>query len=130
MSIYDSPHLRGVNAQAAKVLGSGEHYAPAKLAIGHVFETCPPMRPVPEHTQDLTGVVWDRLTVVGLAVQRAAKKNRGARWACRCRCGNYTLQSAKAIKQALPERGRCVHCERTLILRKRTSGRFPPRAAE
>lgn len=94
-----------LTASAGRVTSRGEHWEPESQmppGLKH-WKSPPPMdaySALGSHTQaiDLTGKKFGRFTVLGLSTERASD---GARWICRCVCGDYEARSAKTIKAAL-----------------------------
>jgi hypothetical protein len=113
---------RPVNVTAARVTQPG----PRGLDIGkrgEVLSPTPlPMRPVPAQIPDMTGQRCGRLTVIGLAVQRAQRGK--SRWVCRCVCGYYALRSTKAITNPDNQvHERCERCRQVANLQRETERR-------
>jgi len=96
-------HERPVDATAARVLARGESFEYRQL-VSEVCSALPlPTRPVPAEVEDMTGIKFGRLLVVGL--HEGTKK----RWVCRCACGNYVMRRIAAIKGAAPDSA-CPQC--------------------
>lgn len=97
---YSTP----VNATAGRVVAGGvsHEYQPDPCHL--ISDTpLPVLRDVESPTfQDLTGVKFGRLSVVGYS---ATHKGR---WVCRCTCGNYVLRKTKTVKGGLG--AMCEHC--------------------
>lgn len=90
-----------LNSTAAKVVARGEHWVPeTPLPPGmQHWKSPPPMKPfVASATgqSNLTGTKFGKFTVIGLLAVEGGK-HRGARWVCRCVCGDYESRSAQAI---------------------------------
>jgi len=94
-----------LNSTAGKVTSRGEHWEPEGQippGLKH-WKSPPPMhvyRTTNAHSAsiDFTGKKFGRFTVLGLSAERASD---GARWICKCVCGDYEARSAKTIKAAL-----------------------------
>lgn len=85
--------------------GVGEQGLPVSLN-GECFEGPPKMRlPVPSHVDDLTGRIFDRLTVVGLLAKRGKE-----RWVVRCTCGLYAVRYRATLLKQTDEPKRCRRC--------------------
>jgi hypothetical protein len=94
-----------VNATAGRVMSRGEHWEPeGQLPPGLKHWKSPPqMRAFQTGGSngaaiDFTGRTFGRFTVLGLWSEQASD---GARWICRCVCGDYEARSAKTIKAAI-----------------------------
>jgi hypothetical protein len=89
-----------LNASASRVTARGEHWVPeTQMPPGLKHWKAPPsMEATPSPAFDLTGKKFGRFTVLGLSTERASD---GARWICRCVCGDFEARSAKTIKAAL-----------------------------
>lgn len=95
------------NATAGRVMSRGEHWEPeGQMPPGlQHWKSPPPMRAYEVRSAatapgsiDLTGKKFGRFTVLGLWAETASD---GARWICRCVCGDYEARSAKTIKGAM-----------------------------
>jgi hypothetical protein len=100
-----------VDRAAGMALARGVHFD-VRVGDHHVHSDAPlPTRPLPAINRatlpDLTGQVFGRLTVVGLA------RDVPKRWVVRCRCSRFELRSTKALRDSDPDRMRCMACERT-----------------
>lgn len=94
-----------LNATAAKVTARGEHWEPeGQIPPGLKHWKAPPpmkhyeVRSTSPGNVDLTGKKFGRFTVLGLWAETASD---GARWVCRCVCGDYEARSSKSIKAAM-----------------------------
>src|SRR5262245_17548950 len=77
---------RPVDRTAREVTSPGPTGYESTHKITSVHSATPlPMRAVPPHSPDLSGLRCGRLVVVGLA-------RKPGRWVCRCVCGYYTLR--------------------------------------
>jgi hypothetical protein len=106
-----------VNRQTRKVIGGGAHHAPpADWAPESRLQAAPEMEKCPPGEKDMTGVKFNRLTVLGfLAGQRPRKQNRswqekGPVWVCRCVCGHYTRMRSATILRGFARDGQCSDC--------------------
>ena len=115
-SIYS---LAPVNATAARVVSSGQHYEPSKVITNLDTDLPIKTRPVtatllkdPNFT-DLTGIMFGRFTVIGLEAN-----SNGGLWVVRCQCGRYATRRSKAIRNKNNIVDRCEHC-RHLAHKKR-----------
>jgi 5-methylcytosine-specific restriction endonuclease McrA len=61
-------------------------------------------------TKDLTGLVFNRLTVIELAYVK-----RGAIWRCRCVCGNETLTATERLRNGSVKSCGCSRQRRDLV---------------
>ena len=99
-----------INTQAAIVMSKGTQ-PPKSKGIDHVYlHTC---KYIPENIQDLTGVRFGRLTVIGLHAHTQDK----VRWVVKCDCGNYNLRKTKAIRNKNNSEDRCYDCRNKRYLR-------------
>jgi hypothetical protein len=115
-----------VNKQAAMHLAkNGEHYNPtrnvAQRAYSDLEMDALPIRDAttgerqnPSFT-DLTGFEWGRFKVVGLLdcakTGVGTGNGGGARWVCRCACGQYEVRQTKVVRRADPDNGACATCQ-------------------
>ena len=112
MSVYDRIAASApVNRQAAMSASKGEHFKPAVSFTQVMHASSPPLRAVPVHLEDLTGVTYGRLRVIGLR-----EKERHTRWVCRCACGNHVERSSKSVKARVD--GECPECGYTRKMRE------------
>ena len=108
-----------LNKTAAVVTGASRHDMPvgAKIHAHHAQAETPwPTIPVAIHQEDLTGLAYDRATVVGYVGRLSKQKGATGRWAIRCACGKYEHRSAKTIRER--KAGRCADCEHNSHLRE------------
>ena len=122
-----------LNSSAARVTARGEHWVPeAQLPPGLLHWEAPPRTkpfvapPQDPNHPDLKGKRFGRFTVVGVLDDDGGGKNRGARWVCRCDCGDYEAKTTKAIRTVLaglaPAEGvgyRCFYCAQWQIVQGR-----------
>lgn len=59
---------------------------------------------------DETGKTYGYLTVI----ERAPNKDNRAMWRCRCKCGNETVVSGKALRRGTTQSCGCLKIERTI----------------
>jgi hypothetical protein len=121
-----------LNATAGAVTSKGYQYEPE---IGsrniHEWDAPPPLMPVSDtHIRntsfvDLTGRVIGRLTVLGMMRSDPSQK---ALWVCRCACGKYIGQRARALKSG--NRDRCDTCDHNAYLVQAASGNNARQRAE
>lgn len=89
-----------VNRSAAlAVSGGGERYEPAVKTDSRYWDTPPPLPPLPENCQDLTGTTFGRLVVVGYYGSGSGGGGKGSIWLVRCKCGAYETRRTKSIKK-------------------------------
>lgn len=118
-----------VDAVAARVVSTGEHYDPGLRIAQKIARECSdlpiPTRPVqvPGGGQfiDFTGHTVGRLTVVGLSVEMKTGSRGQVKWVCRCVCGRYCIRSTKALKSGHDDSNECAHCYHVSLLKKRGS---------
>lgn len=111
-----------VNVQAAKQMGKGISFTPG-VNIQNSYREMPETKPIlNKHLAnpsfiDLTGKVFGRLTVMGLAVSNSKKT---ASWVCRCTCGMYAKAKKKSLLNSRPSGGAhmCGSCSYTQSLRR------------
>lgn len=122
MSHYDRIAASApINRNAALSTGRGESWAPS-VQLQNTSDTVPPLRKPSREAranpnfQDLTGRTFGRLTVLGIHAERA--KSGGARWVCRCRCGQYAQFRARTLLDG--DQDRCGACDYTRQLREQT----------
>ena len=56
-----------------------------------------PVKNIPSHVNDLTGIKKGRLTVVGLSASFSKNNGRGYRWVVKCSCGRFEIRTARTI---------------------------------
>jgi len=109
--------LRG----AALSMSHNCHQEPTTKIVGWYWYEPPDMRSIPKSakSEDLTGLTFGRLRVIGLLVSKGSSTQ--ASWVCRCSCGVYVPRKAKAIKAALrgagPLGAMCFFCSKVLEAR-------------
>lgn len=123
------------NATAGRVMSRGEHWEPeGQIPPGLKHWKAPPL--MREYRQtlssvDMTGKKFGRFTVLGMW---AGETSDGARWVCRCVCGDYEVRSVKTIKSAMAgisEKAslaeQCYYCHAWSVVQKRykTKGSKP-----
>lgn len=99
-----------VDSAAARVLGRGVHWEPAKtLKDNYVRAMAPlPMMQPPPDAPQVVGLRFGRLRVVGYGGTGA----NGAKWVVRCDCGAFEHRRLAALKRSTVERpGMCFHCD-------------------
>jgi hypothetical protein len=64
---------------------------------------------LPAAAKNLAGQRFGRLTVLSVAPRKGA--SRGARWLCRCDCGNEKIIAAQALRRRLTLSCGCLHRE-------------------
>lgn len=105
-----------VNSTANRVLSKGFQYTPDKRITQPHWETCPPLRPVPDEKSlvNLIGRQIGKLTVVGVWAERPTKKagrKKGKTiWIVRCQCGHYETRRAKSINNPRNKDDCCDLC--------------------
>jgi hypothetical protein len=98
-----------VDKTAAMAFAKGEHYEPdTKIDCEH-WDTAPPLPVRPHNVEDLTGIQFGRLTVVGWYAP-AAGSDKGTKWLVRCACGDFEVRRAKVIKRPGPGFHSCRKC--------------------
>jgi hypothetical protein len=99
-----------VNKQSAQsAFGSGTHYAPTIKYNGYHSDVPPTMKPPPPDGPDFRGRAFGRFVVIGL--MDAPRRNKGARWVVRCKCGMYETRVTKAICNPVNNTvDRCADC--------------------
>jgi hypothetical protein len=78
--------------------------------------------------EDMTGRRFGRMTVIGLASERAYGSKVKGCWVVRCACGHYESRRAKAIRNPANADDACVHCRHVAFLRRRETERALGRA--
>lgn len=63
---------------------------------------------------DLTGMTFNRLTVIREADTSVHKKNHHVKWLCKCECGNYTEVVSSALKSGRVGSCGCYHSDRVI----------------
>jgi hypothetical protein len=65
-----------------------------------VFDAQPPLAAPPPGQPNFTGLVRERLRVVGYGYRRPNKKtsSEAHMWVCRCVCGRYVYRRSKALR--------------------------------
>lgn len=120
-----------LNTTAAVVRdGLGESWDP-EVTDGRIHSAIPlPLIRCEPGARDLTGLVVDRLTVMGLY----CRKPKGARyWSCRCVCGAFEARKERKLleKRDLPKHDplECFKCDKLHYAQKSqkaaVSGRWP-----
>lgn len=77
-------------------------------------ETPLPTRPWPPLARgqdNLTGFMFGRLTVIGLAAEKT-KSSAGAAWVVRCTCGTYEHRRTAFLRRGNSRRAMCSECDR------------------
>lgn len=105
--------MRPINATAARVVSNGVHFNTKYETLTFESDTPIPTKRLMPNVEDLTGIRFCRLTVIGLA--RDYKK----RWVCRCDCGVYTLRRRKAVLNPTNTLDRCHTCTSLIESKKR-----------
>lgn len=106
-----------VNTTAARVLGGGTHYEPARKPLSS--RQGPDVRasvdPIPvslegqalvPYAHEIVGRQFGRWRVIGYAAQQPRSKSGKASWVVKCSCGRYETRTRRAIQRA-PESGDC-----------------------
>lgn len=108
-----------VNKNAAVVVSRGNNERVySKWHVQGDSPTFLPLRDIPKYQElnqtfeNLTGIRFGRLTVVGMSA------NYNARWSCRCDCGWYVLRRRKAIKNPENTQDRCAQCRNIAHLKR------------
>lgn len=119
-----------INSLAARVTGKGVHYE-AKLRKEQNPAICQkePLQTIRFNWEqsskkgfvNLTGHSNGRLDVIGYYGK--PNKNQKAKWVCKCKCGNYTLREAAAIKNwpSTEVKDCCRECWHLESLKKTTN---------
>lgn len=120
-----------LNTTAAVVRdGLGEHWDP-EVTDGRMHSATPiATQPVAPGVEDLTGLVVDRLTVIGFHEKRKAA---GRMWVVRCTCGAYEVRRGRLLtaERSSPQHAplECFKCERLHYSQKcakaAVTGRWP-----
>jgi hypothetical protein len=109
---FDKIHRDGINQEARMMFAKGiKDELHTRIACAH-WESCPPLKKVPDNTPNLSGIKIGRMTVMGLA------KDMKSRWVVRCACGDYEVRLAKSIKNPENHGDRCVKCRRVAQVRR------------
>ena len=121
---------RAVNATAAGVLSSGEHYdrMDGNTTAGH--SDAPHRIKVWTGPKDenLTGREFGAFKVLGVW---ADSKPGAFRWVVKCQCGAYELRKAKSIKNTENAKiDRCIKCRDLAYLKKHSAWIEETRLAE
>ncbi len=111
--MIDDIHARkAVDSTAARVLAKGEHFTPNKKVLTAESDVPWKLRALPPNMEDLRGVSFGKLTVLGVAAEYKG------RWAVRCACGTYVLRTTKAVKNPANKDDCCEHCRHLLYLKR------------
>lgn len=108
-----------VDALAARVVARGFQYDPDVQVLTRDSPTPIPIREIPNAIRnnpsftDLTGRVFGRFTVLGLA------RDFNKSWVVRCTCGTYSTRRAKAVLNPENSQDRCTRCRHLAFLKKR-----------
>jgi hypothetical protein len=117
---------RPVNKAAGAVLGRGVHWDGSGKEARKTWDGPPKTRPVPANVEDLTGVRFGRLVVLGLMDGSQGKP----RWVVRCSCGLFEVRKGQAVKNPENANDRCSKCGYWHHLRRREiydrTGQWPP----
>lgn len=109
-----------LDATAAAVRdGSGDVWE-AKSATGALHFKAPP-KPrgsMPSNMANLTGHVFDRITVIRFHEMTGAGR---AMWLVRCVCGDYEIRRAESLRKSEGKPACCGLCLRLDLLRARTA---------
>jgi hypothetical protein len=110
-----------VDKQTAQAMAGGAAYKPPQEAQQPTHYAPPPLRPVPvyPHFEDLTGLRFERLLVLGLAA--IGFDGKKARWSCRCTCGKYSTHRGLSLRRGSEDR--CHDCHITRIATDGIGGR-------
>jgi hypothetical protein len=107
-----------INAQAARDVSPERNgYAPNKRFGGDHWDAPPETIRIPWKLESLVGLKVGRLVVTGL-LDAKNLKGKGAKWLCRCLCGNYTSRRAKALKNPANDGDRCDLCRHNVFLQR------------
>lgn len=102
--------LAPVDKGAAQTLRMrGETYEPPVANDHSRWLAPPPLKPTPPNAEDLTGIRYGRLLVMGL---HAELKDPG-RWVVRCDCGAYEARRARTLRSGERTGTMCSHCDAT-----------------
>jgi hypothetical protein len=104
---------RAVNTTAARVLAKGTHFVGDKKILTADSELPIKTRALPHNMEDLRGVNFGRMTVIGVAADAKG------RWVVKCSCGVYTLRSTKAVKNPANEIDCCEQCRHLRHLKEK-----------
>lgn len=120
------------NKTASSVVGRGFHYEPVIKAQENYDAPLPKrskrlskqLSKCPEFL-DFTGFKHGTFTVLHLAQKG---NSGGARWVCRCQCGQYEIRTTKAIKNHMKPNNNydidtCGHCADLKKLRNMASAK-------
>ena len=121
-----------VNSVASRVVSKGFQYS---VVLNDHSTRCDSDTPIALSNcdrQELSGMRFGRLTVIGRAKHRrhASGGTKGkARWVCKCSCGAYVSRCAKAIKNPKNTLDACDACSKMMWARRsefwRRTGRDP-----
>lgn len=103
-----------VDSTAAKVMSKGVEYTP-DVQLRNDSPVPIPTRPLPENMrpgEDLTGIVFGRFTVLGMALGVLGT------WVVRCTCGIYTLRRRRAISNPNNNQDRCEACRHLASMKR------------
>jgi len=76
-----------------------------------------PIKNIPSHVNDLTGIKKGRLTVIGLSASFSKDNGHGYRWVVRCSCGRYEIRRSRTILKG-NQNDMCNICKRTTFKSK------------
>lgn len=109
---------RPINATAARVVQPGPKGLESRKRQSGTQSHAPlPMQPVPPTTEDLTGIMFGRFTVIGYGI-RPSGKWAEAVWVCRCVCGCYMHRKTKAVTNPRNHRDCCDQCRHVEFLKR------------
>lgn len=104
------PHLPINKTSAIVVAKHGEH----QVSVKHnAYVTSLVPLPIKKFTgprsEDLNGVMYGRIIVIGYSLWRSSVKDSKGRWVVKCNCGRYFILKGKTIKAR--KQHMCHECE-------------------
>ena len=117
---------KAVDKNTAMAMSGGTNFKP-KISPSAVISDLPEFEIVDNPTfsnplHNKTGLVFNRLLVIGLHNEPNRKKN--ARWVCRCNCGNYLVIRGERLRQNNIENCMCAECAATKLLQAKAKNKY------
>lgn len=100
-------------------VAKGEHYDFDCTEVdptGKHWKSPPPLRPLPRLAENLKGITFGRLTVIGVYGNHPKK---GTSWVVRCTCGDYEIRYKRAIKNPDNNEDRCGNCNQLKMMQEK-----------
>ena len=100
----NATHATPINKQAAISIQSGVEYVCPRKKMSKESPVPFRIKTTPDRAQELTGVRFGRLTVLGFAMFFKGM------WCVRCDCGTYALRKSRAVTNPKNKNDRCEEC--------------------